>query len=89
MQHCLYICETKWLDPEPGANGYDEYEEDIETIAESVGFYKRCYDPPTEEKYLDMCREQRAPYRTSRNSMDDLITSLTRAGVLDRNAMHV
>ncbi len=45
-------CEINWLDPEPesGSSGYEDYVADYHRIRKA-DFYRRYYDPPSEEEY--------------------------------------
>ena len=54
-----HTCEINWLDPEPNkdSDAYVEYARELQSLNQSVDFYRGFFKPPMEEEYRRLCRQ--------------------------------
>eukprot|EP00984_Skeletonema_dohrnii_P018093 scaffold8356_cov106-Skeletonema_dohrnii-CCMP3373.AAC.1 len=58
-------CEVNWLDPEPkkDSGDYELYSQELKQIEKEINFFKGFHEPPTAERYKQLCREHKRKRR--------------------------
>eukprot|EP00984_Skeletonema_dohrnii_P012232 scaffold4944_cov104-Skeletonema_dohrnii-CCMP3373.AAC.6 len=58
-------CEVNWLDPEPkkDSSDYELYSQELKQIEKEINFFKGFHEPPTAERYKQLCREHKRKRR--------------------------
>ncbi|KAK1736279.1 hypothetical protein QTG54_012879 [Skeletonema marinoi] len=58
-------CEVNWLDPEPkkDSSDYELYVQELKQIEKEINFFKGFHEPPTAERYKQLCREHKRKRR--------------------------